>query len=194
MLAQVSANWVESFAEGLPLECCASLLKAYGDLPEDVQSKVIAYFDTGFTATAMPDRFGELYALAAANISSKSWGSGLMHDHLDRSLSRLPSRVSRPVEELDDLLGGLSKYISTVHRRRSQPVCEILFQAPPAIRLNMNDFISISPALGRLPMWCSPVMRRTPYSLTRSMWADEAQKMLGAGCLALLIPWSSWGS
>lgn len=109
MLAQVSANWVESFAEGLPFECCASLLKAYGDLPEDVQSKVIAYFDTGFTAAAMPDRFGELYALAAANIPSKSWGSGLMHDHLDRSLSRLPSRVSRPVEELDDLLGGLSK-------------------------------------------------------------------------------------
>lgn len=109
LLAQVSTNWVEDFADDLSLDCCASLLRAYEGVPEEVQAKVIAYFDTGFTASTLPDRFGELYACAASNIPRKSWDSGQLHDHLDRSLSRLPSRVSRSVEDLEALMGGLSK-------------------------------------------------------------------------------------
>lgn len=109
LLAQVSTNWVEDFADDLPLDCCASLLRAYEGVPEEVQTKIIAYFDTGFTASTLPDRFGELYACAASNIPRKSWDSGQLHDHLDRSLSRLPSRVSRSVEDLEALMGGLSK-------------------------------------------------------------------------------------
>ncbi|NYS40847.1 hypothetical protein F2S88_10160 [Pseudomonas syringae pv. actinidiae] len=187
MLAQVSANWVEDFAEGLPLECCASLLKAYADLPEDVQSNVIAYFDTGFTATTLPERFGKLYALAATNIPSKSWDSGLLHDHLDRSLSRLPTRVSRPVEDLDDLLVGLSK----VYLRGS----------PATIATCLRDTFSSASSYPtqheRLHQYFAGTWPSTdvvqPGYAPDTIFSDainvgrRSPKEAGAGCLALLI-------
>jgi hypothetical protein len=109
LVADVSTQWVKTLADSLPLICCAALFRSYAHLPEAVRSQIAAYFDSGFTLASPPDAFDELYQIAAQEIPVESWNSGELKVHLAQALSKLPSKVSSAVSDLEALLSGLSK-------------------------------------------------------------------------------------
>ncbi|WP_449104360.1 KAP family P-loop NTPase fold protein [Pseudomonas veronii] len=109
LVASVSAQWLQTLADSLPLVCCAALFRIYAQLPEAARSKIAAYFDSGFTLASPPDSFDDLYLMAAQEIPEDCWNSGELKAHLAQALSKLPSKVSSTVSDLEALLPGLSK-------------------------------------------------------------------------------------
>jgi len=109
LVASVSAQWIQTLADSLPLSCCAALFRSYTQLPETVCTQIAAYFDSGFTLASPPDSFDELYQMAAQEIPTDCWNSGELKAHLAQALSKLPSKVSSAVSDLEALLPGFSK-------------------------------------------------------------------------------------
>lgn len=109
LVSDVSSQWISMFGDTLTASCSAALYRSFFRLPEAVKAKISAYFDSGFTTSIPPEKFNELYTLAAQEIPASCWSSDELKTHLNQALARLHIKVSSDVTTLESLLPGLSK-------------------------------------------------------------------------------------
>lgn len=109
LLHKVTDTWVEWLPDTLSMGCAKALFESFELLEDSAQESIVTYLDTGFDTNQTPLRYDNLYGMAIKSIPTDAWNDGVLHEHLDRSLGKLPSKVSNDLGELEPIAEGISK-------------------------------------------------------------------------------------
>lgn len=109
LLHEVTDTWVEWLPDRLSMGCAQALFESFELLEDSAQEGIVTYLDSGFDTNQTPLRYDELYGMAINSIPTAAWDKGLLHEHLDRSLGKLPSKASNELIELQPIAEGISK-------------------------------------------------------------------------------------
>lgn len=109
LLHRVTDTWAKWLPDSLSMGCAKALFENFELLQDSAHESIVTYLDTGFDTSETPKRYDDLYAMAVESIPAKAWDAGILHSHLDRSLGKLPSKISNELVELEPILMGISK-------------------------------------------------------------------------------------
>lgn len=109
LLHKVTDMWARWLPDNLTMGCARALFENFELLDESAQESIVKYLDTGFDTTNTTLRYDNHYGLAVEYIPTVAWKKGVLHAHLDRSLGKLPSKVSNEIVELEPILEGICR-------------------------------------------------------------------------------------